>query len=174
MKPLNKFTKEFWDRYEEKPVRLIPYSDDMKSLADKYLQKLETLLSGQEVKLEIIGSVAYKIPASDVEVAVYATDKNWPEILDILKNKYGDPVNLESEFVRFKIRSEIYKFSIHVHCGYEGEVVKKMTKFMISNPSLLEDYKNLKEKYSFSKREYQYQKNLFMEKVIESIPDNFE
>lgn len=173
MKPLNKFPKEFFDRYEEKPVELIPYSDEMKSLADKYLQELQTLLNGQEVEFEIIGSVAYEIPASDVEIAVYANDKNWVEILDILKNKYGDPVNLDNEFVRFKIRGEAYKFSIHVYCGYEGKVSKKMTKFMISNPSLIEDYKNLKEKYCFSQKEYQYQKNAFLEKVIEQIPDNF-
>lgn len=173
MKSLNKFTKEFFDRYEEKPVKLIPYLDDMKSLADKYLQELETLLSGQEAELEIIGSVAYKIPASDVEIAVYTTEKNWKEILNILKNKYGNPVNLDNEFARFKIRSEIYKFSIHVYCGYEGEVSKKMTKFMILNPGLIEDYKNLKEKYCFSQKEYQYQKNAFLENVTKQIPNNF-
>lgn len=173
MKPLNKFPKEFWDKYEEKPVKLIPYSDDMKSLADKYLQELETLLSGQEVVFEIIGSVAYKIPASDVEIAVYTTEENWVDILNILKNKYGNPINLDNEFARFKIRGEIYKFSIHIYCGYEGEVSKKMTEFMISNPSLIEDYKNLKEKYCFSQKEYQYQKNVFLEKVTEQIPNNF-
>jgi len=173
MKPLNKFPKEFFDKYEEKPVKLIPYSDEMKSLADKYLQELRILLNGQEVELGTIGSVAYKIPASDVEIAIYATEKNWAEILDILKNKHGEPFNLDSEFARFKIREEIYKFSIHVYCGYEGEVVKKMTKFMISNPNLIEDYQNMKEKYCFSQKEYQYQKNVFLNKVIESIPDNY-
>ena len=171
MKSLNKFTKEFFDRYEEKPVKLNPYSDEMKYLADKYLQELKILLNSQEVELEIIGSVAYQISASDVEIAVYATEKKWVEILDILKNKYGNPVNLDNEFARFKIRGEIYKFSIHVYCGYEGEVSKKMTKFMISNPSLIEDYKNLKEKYCFSQKEYQYQKNAFLEKVIKQIPE---
>ncbi len=171
MKPLNKFPKEFFDKYEEKPVKLIPYSDEMRVLADKYLQELETLLGGQEAELGLIGSVAYKIPASDVEIAVYATDKNWVEILDILKNKFGNPVNLDNEFARFKIRSEVYKFSIHVYCGYEGEVVKKMTGFMISNPGLIEDYKNLKEKYCYSQKEHQYQKNAFLEKVIEQIPE---
>lgn len=173
MRPLNKFPKEFWDRYEEKPMKLIPYSDDMKFLADKYLQELKTLLNDQEVEFEIIGSVAYKIPASDVEVAVCAIENNWTEILDILKNKYGNPFNLDNEFARFKIRGEIYKFSIHVYCGYEGEVSKKMTKFMISSPNLIEDYKNLKEKYCFSQKEYQYQKNAFLEKITEQIPDNF-
>jgi len=173
MKSLNKFPKEFFDRYEEKPVKLIPYSDDMKSLANKYLQELETILSGQEVELETIGSVAYKIPASDVEIAVYATDKNWTEILDILKNKYGNPVNLDNEFARFKIRTEIYKFSIHVYRGHEGEVVKKMTEYMINNPDLIKEYTDLKEKYCFSQKEYQYQKNTFLEKVIKQIPDNF-
>jgi hypothetical protein len=171
MKSLNKFPKEFFDKYEEKPVRLIPYSDEMKFLAEKYLQELESLLSGQEVELGTIGSVAYKIPASDVEIAVYANDKNWDEILDILKNKFGDPVNLDNEFARFKIRAEIYKFSIHVYRGYEGEVTKKMTDFMVLNPNLIEEYKNLKEKYCFSQKEYQYQKNAFLEKVIEQIPE---
>jgi len=173
MKSLNKFPKEFFDKYEEKPVKLNPYSDEMKYLADKYLRELQTLLSGQKVELGTIGSVAYKIPASDVEVAIYATKKNWADILDVLKNKFGNPFNLDNEFARFKIRSEVYKFSIHVYCGYEGEVVKKMTKFMISNPSLIEDYRNLKEKYCFSQKEYQYQKNIFLNKLIESMPDNY-
>lgn len=170
MKSLNKFPKEFFDKYEEKAVKLIPYSDEMKILADKYLQELGTLLSGQEAELGLIGSVVYKIPASDVEIAIYTNNYSWAEVLNILKNKYGDPVNLDNEFARFKIRSEVYKFSIHVYRGYEGEVTKKMTDFMISNPGLIEDYKNLKEKYCFSQKEYQYQKNAFLEKVIEQIP----
>lgn len=150
-------------------MELVPYSDEMKSLADKYLQELEILLNGQEVELGIIGSVAYKIPASDVEITVYATEKNWVEILDILKSKYGEPVNLDNEFARFKIRGEVYKFSIHVYCGYEGEVVKKMTEYMTDNPDLIKEYSELKGKYCFSQKEYQYQKNAFLEKVIERI-----
>jgi hypothetical protein len=57
---------------------------------------------------------------------------------------------LDDEFARFKIRTEIYKFSIHVYCGYEGEVVKKMTKYMMNNQNLTKEYSELKEKYSFS------------------------
>jgi hypothetical protein len=171
MKPLNKFSKEFFDKYKEKPVRLYEYNFEIQSLADKYVDLLKNIL-GQDVKVGIIGSVAYKIPATDIEIAIYGTNENIDSILKVLEDNFNKPVQSEKEFFRFEIKNEEYELDIHVYLGYESEVSEKLTRFMLNNPNLIDEYKAIKEKYSYSRREYQYQKNIFLNNVIENIPEN--
>ena len=173
MKPLNKFSSDFFDKYKDKPVNLKPYSQDMRELADKYLGEIRSLLQGGLYEAALIGSVAYRIPTADVEIAVYADKENWDEILNILEGRYGRPTNREAEFARFEIPGEEYEMDIHVYSGYEGEVSKKLTKFILENPDLIEKYYGLKEKFSFSRKEYQRQKNDFLNNVIQKIPDDY-
>jgi hypothetical protein len=171
MKPLHKFSKEFFDKYDNEPVKLLPFELPMQNLADKYIDITSKLLAGSDVKICKIGSVAYKIPASDVEIAVYTTSQEQEAVTDILQKHFGEPVQRESEFSRFKIRNENYKMGVHVYSGYEAEVSKRMTKFMLDNPRLIDEYADIKKKYCFSRKEYQYQKDLFLNKVTEEIPE---
>jgi hypothetical protein len=173
MKSLNKFPKEFFEKYDNKPVTLLPFEPSMQSLADRYISLTSKLLAGTDVKICKIGSVAYKIPSSDVEIAIYTTTQKQENVTNILQEHFGKPVQRENEFSRFKIRGENYKMGIHIYSGYEREISEKLTKYMLDNSLLIGEYKNIKEKYSFSKKEYQYQKNIFLNDVIGSIPDDY-
>jgi GrpB-like predicted nucleotidyltransferase (UPF0157 family) len=171
MKPLHKFSKEFFDKYKDKPVKLNPYDPKMLILANRYVDLLSEILKKQNVTVSIIGSVAYEIPTTDVEVAVYVNDGNRNVILQTLKDKFGESSQSEKEFARFEIQNEEYEFDIHVYSGYEAEVSKRMTKFMLDNPRLIDEYAAIKNKYCFSRKEYQHQKDIFLNKVIEEIPE---
>ena len=63
MKPLNKFPKSFFEKYKEKPVRLNEYHQGMTDLANKYIKKIS---SEYNLEVCVIGSVAYKIPTTEV------------------------------------------------------------------------------------------------------------
>ncbi|MFA6533907.1 MAG: hypothetical protein WCT37_01905 [Patescibacteria group bacterium] len=173
MKPLNKFPKKFFDKYKEKPVKLQKYSPGMRVLADKYVSLLNQMLAGQNARVGVIGSVAYEIPTADVEVAVYTTKSNREAVINILESKFGQPLQREKEFARFEIPGEEWELDIHVYSGYEALVSEKLTKFMLANQRLIKEYENLKQQSSFSRREYQYQKDLFLNRITESIPENF-
>lgn len=173
MKPLNKFPKEFFNKYSDKPVKLLPFNQDMQDLANKYIAQISKLLSGLDFEINTIGSVAYKISTSDVEIAVYVSNNIRENVLKILENNFGKPTQNEKEFARFEILNEKYEFDVHIYSGYEGEVSKKLTKFMLDNPRLIDEYKTNKEKYSFSRKEYQLNKNFFLNKIIENIPENY-
>ncbi|MEI6843293.1 MAG: hypothetical protein WCK48_02190 [bacterium] len=173
MKLLNKFSREFFDKYSDKPVKLLPYSSEMQSLADKYIKILSETFKGIDIKIQTIGSVAYKIPTSDVEIALYVKNNNRENVLKILEEEFGKPQQNEKEFVRFEIAGEEFEFDIHIYFGYEGEVSEKLTRFMLNNPRLIDEYKTIKEKFCFSRKEYQLNKNTFLNKVIEAIPDNY-
>ena len=56
--------------------------------------------------------------------------------------------------------------------GDEATVDKQLTKYLLTNPEILKRYEALKEKYSFSKREYQMQKDKFLRGVVSQIPDD--
>lgn len=173
MKPLNKFTREYFDKYNEKQVKLLPYNVDMTLLADKYISMLAELLKNNNVKFGQIGSVAYKIPALDVEIAVYTDNSNKDMVIETLKSKFGEPTQNEKEFTRFEIFGEKYEFDIHVYSGYEGEISEKLTRYMLDHPELTARYKKVKEQYAFSKREYKFRKHEFLNDVIKIIPENY-
>lgn len=170
MKPLNKFPRHFFDKYTEKPVSLLPYSSRMEVLANKYIGVIKQLLNKYDVEIRTIGSVAYKIPTTDVEIAIYVKGNDWDGVNNSLRREFGIPIQIEKEFSRYSIPGEEYEFDIHVYTGYEGIVSKKLTEFMLNNPKLINDYQRIKSQYSFSKREYQYQKSKFLSEVIKKIP----
>jgi GrpB-like predicted nucleotidyltransferase (UPF0157 family) len=170
MKSLNKFTDEYFNKYNEKPVKLIPYSSRMAGLANKYVDLIREILKEKDVEVKIIGSVAYQIPTADVEVAVYIKNYDWKKVLELLEDKFGKPVYSEKEFALFPIAGEEYEFDIHVYSGYEGLVSKKLTEYMQNNPDLINKYQSIKTKYSFSKKQYQYNKYKFLEDIIKKIP----
>lgn len=169
MELVNKHSEDFFERYKEKPEELFEYGPKVQAVADKYLQKAQNLLSGI-AEVTPIGSVAYKIPSADVEVAVYPSEGNFQKAIEILEKEFGAPVQKQEEFVRFQIEDGKYEVNIHVCYGREAEVSKKLTKFMLEHPDLIKEYKKLKEKYCYSKREYQRQKYHFITEIIKQIP----
>ena len=59
-----------------------------------------------------IGSVVYKIPAGDVEIAVCPKDGQFTKVIEILRKEFGDPETEKPEFVKFQIvRYKQFPFS---------------------------------------------------------------
>ena len=172
MEPLSNYSEEFFNKYKEKPEELFEYGPEIQAVADKYINKIRQLLIGV-ADVEPIGSVAYKMPAADVEVAVYTTEDNFIKAVEILENKFGEPVQKQLDFVRFQIIEGKYEMNVHVYKGREAVVNKSLTKYMLDHPDLIDEYKKIKEKHSYSKREYQLQKYFFINKVIKEIPEDY-
>ena len=171
MKPPNK-PAEFFEKYNEKPKKLFEYGAKIQALQDKYLKIIIDLV-GEFCDVFPIGSVVYKIPAGDVEIAVCPKDGQFTKVIEILRKEFGDPETEKPEFVKFQIETEEYEVSINVYQGYEAMFCKNFTKYMLDHKDLIKEYKAIKEKYCFSKREYQKQKYLFYDKIIIDIPEDY-
>lgn len=171
MKLLNK-SPEFFEKYKEKPKKLFVYGPKIQALSDKYLEKVKKLV-GEFGKVEPIGSVVYKIPAGDVEVAVYPKEGKFAEVVKILEREFGKPETERDDFVKFEIEVGEIEVSINVYQGYEALFCRNFTKYMLDHPKLIEEYQKIKQEFSYSKREYQKQKYKFYDRILPEIPDNY-
>ncbi len=89
--------------------------------------------------------------------------------LKTITKRYHEPENLERNYARFNDICEQMEVEIIVLKGHEAKVDLKLHEFLLKHPEVLKEYVRLKQKYAFSKREYQKQKNTFLAKVIERI-----
>ena len=55
--------------------------------------------------------------------------------------------------------------------GHTAKLDKKLHTFLLANTSLLNEYKQIKQDYCNSQREYNRQKDQFFRRVIERIPE---
>ena len=173
MKVPNKLPNSFFNKYSDKPVKLMPYNPEMTALANKYIGLVHKTLKELDVQIKIIGSVAYKIPTTDVEIAVYVQKKDWNKVSKLLEKEFNKPAYLKEEFALFPIHGEKYDFDIHVYTGYEGIVSKKLRKYMLNNRDMIKKYSDLKSRFSRSEREYQKNKNKFLIEIKEKIPPKY-
>jgi len=172
MKGLNKFPEEYFLKYKTKPVKLKPYNSKQEEFAQIYLNKIKEVLNGYDVRLKVRGSTSFKILGKgEVEVGVYPKEQEWGGVIEKLKRKFGEPENVEEDYVRFNDICEETEVEIILLKGHEADVDIKLHDYMISHPALLKEYEEVKKKYCFSKREYQRQKHYFLSKVIEQIPE---
>jgi hypothetical protein len=168
MKALNKFPPEYFLKYKEKPVKIKPFNPKAKVIAEDLIKDLFDL----GVNASLIGSTAYGISGQgDVEVAVYPEKSQWKKILTTLEEKYGKPLQKENDFVQFGVKDNEFDLCVNVLKGYEAKVINKLTEYMLSRPDLILEYEKLKVKYSYSRREYQIQKNKFLTEVTINIPE---
>lgn len=168
----NKFDDSYFLKYSEKPVKLKPYIYRQTEIAEIYLEQIKKILDGITPKLIVRGSTAFKILGKgDIEVGVYPSESDWLKVISLLSSKYGPPENVEKDYVRFNSIYGGYEIEIIILKGHEAKVDLALTEYLINHPGLLKEYENVKKTSSFSKREYQIQKNKFLSKVIEMIPD---
>lgn len=171
MKGLNKFPEEYFLKYKTKPVKLKPYNPKQEEIAQIYLNEIKEVLKGYDVRLKVRGSTSFKILGKgEVEVGIYPKDEEWIGVIEILKEKFGEPENIEEDYVRFNDKYEEIEVEIILLKGHEANADIKLHDYMIANPRLLKEYEEVKKKYCFSKREYQRQKHYFLSRVIEKIP----
>lgn len=172
MRPLDKFPEEYFLKYKTKPVKLKPFNPKQKRIANHYINKLRDLLKDFEVKLMIRGSTAFEILGKgDIEIGVYPEEKDWKQVISKLKDFFGEPENVEKDYVRFNDKKKEIEAEIIVLKGYEAKVDMRLTEYLTTHSALLKQYIQLKKKYTFSKREYQRQKSKFFAEVTRMIPE---
>ena len=56
--------------------------------------------------------------------------------------------------------------------NYPAKLDRKLHQYFTKNGDALSEYVELKKKFSYSKREYQIQKDKFFRKIIKTLSDN--
>ena len=174
MRGLTKFDDKYFEKYSDKPVKIIPFSKRQVKIGDIYLDRLRKLLVGLDCRFMLRGSSLFGISGKgEVEVGIYPKEKNWKEVLKKLAKKYGEPENLEKHYARFNDEYEEVEIEIIVLKDHDAQVDLALHKYLVSKPKLLREYEKIKKRSAFSKREYMKEKNKFLAGVIEEIPDNY-
>ncbi len=174
MKILNKFGDDYFLKYRETPVKLKEYDPRQQLIADKYTKRLNRLLKDVSAKISVRGSTLFKIYSKgEVEIGIYTNEENWKIVSKILTSEFGQPEVVESNYLRF---NSLYtehdrEVELIVLKGYEALVDIKLHEYLLNHPDLLVEYVAVKKKSCFSKREYQIQKDKFLNKVIEMITE---
>lgn len=172
MRGLPKLPDSYFDKFKDKPVKIYPFDSKTKKIAADYIKKLERLLGGFKVEFLHRGSTAFGIAGKrDIEIGVYPSDKDWGSVLEKLKSHYGKVDNLEMNYARFNDSVDDFEIEVILMRGREAKIDKKLTNYLLNHPKLLKKYEKLKYKYAYSKKEYMIQKNRFLKKVIEMIPE---
>jgi len=170
MKGLPDLPKEYFDKFSTVPVTIEPFDPRSRKIAGNCLEQLKALLAGLNVELSHRGSTRFEIAGKgDIELGVYPSDEDWSRTLKRLESCYGKAGNIEENYVRFNSTLDGYEIEIIVKRGYEVEVDRKLTAYLLEHPELLEEYEELKRRYAFSRREDQIQKGRFFRRVVAAI-----
>ena len=165
-----KLPKNYFDKYSDKPVKIIPFNPRAKIVADKYINKLRLTLNKFNVEILLKGSTAYGIAGKgEIEIGVYPSEKEWEKVIATLKIHFGRIDNLEENYARFNDKFDDFEIEVILLKGYDAAVDKKLTEYLINSPEVLKEYEKLKRRYSYSKREYMIQKNSFLEKIVNKL-----
>jgi GrpB-like predicted nucleotidyltransferase (UPF0157 family) len=167
---IKRFPPKYFLKYSQKPVEIKPFSRKQEDIARKFYKRVGELLEDFDLKIMIRGSTAFKIAGKgDVEIGIYPNKPDWKSVIDLLKNEFGDPGNVEEDYVRFNDVCEDVEVEVIMLKGEDAKLDVMLHKYLIKNPKLLKEYERIKKKYAFSKREYQIQKNVFLSGVMEKI-----
>lgn len=170
MRGFTKLPRTYFQKYSDNPVKIIPFNPRSQISTKEYIKRLNSLLSKFKVDILLRGSTAFGIAGKgEIEIGVYPLEKDWEEIINILKNNFGAVNNLEENYARFNDKFEGFEIEIILLKGYDAVVDKKLTEYMKNSPEVLKRYEELKNKYSYSKRDYMLQKNKFFEELIKRL-----
>jgi len=173
MRGLPKLPDSYFDRFKGKSVKIYPFDPKTRKIAADYMQKLEELLADFQIEFLHRGSTAFGIAGKrDIEIGVYPSNKDWGSVLEKLRGHYGKVNNLEKNYARFNDAVDDFEIEVIMMRGRDAEVDKKLTNYLPNNPKLLKEYEKLKYKHAYSKKEYMIQKDKFLRKVVEMIPED--
>jgi hypothetical protein len=126
-----------------------------------------------DVEIHLRGSTAFEIAGKgDIEFGVFPGEDDWGKTLGKLEDVYGEPGNRQENYVRFNDFFGDYEIEVIVLRGYHATVDRRLADYLLGQPELLQEYVRLKERYSYSRREYQRQKDRFFQRVVAAIPDS--
>ncbi|OGM09520.1 hypothetical protein A2Z67_01595 [Candidatus Woesebacteria bacterium RBG_13_36_22] len=167
---IRRFPPEHFLRYNEKPVKIKPFSKKQEIIAKKYIARVGEILKDFDLKIMIRGSTAFKISGKgDVEIGIYPNESDWKFVTELLRKNFGEPGNVEKDYARFNDCCDDIEIEIIILKGKEARQDILLHEYLIKHPKLLKEYERIKKKYAFSKREYQIQKNRFLSRVMEKI-----
>jgi len=174
MKGLPAFSQEYFNRFNTGPVDIKPFDSKSIGVVDAYIKKLDILLRPFGLGLVHRGSTYFRIAGKgEIEFGIYPGEEKWPKVISALTSYYNGVVGkLEPNYARFNDTFEGFRVEVIVMKGREALVDLALTKYLISHPQLLKDYEAVKQKYSYSKREYYAQKDKFLRSVVERIPED--
>lgn len=159
-------------RYKDKPVKILPFDPVSKQLGLKLIKEVEYLLDEFKCRVLLRGSTLFEISGKgDIEIGVYLDKNDWQKVLEILKVRFGNPGTIEDEYARFSFKNKKKEFEVMMFCGRGAYIDLKLTGYLLLRPDLLKEYEELKKKYSFSRIDYNREKNRFLRKVELEIPD---
>ena len=102
MRGLPKFPQEYFSKFKDKKVVLVPFDPKAKSLAQQYIKILRSLLTDFDLEILHRGSTAMGIAGKgEIEIGVYPREEDWEKVIKILAGRYGKIENLETDYARF-------------------------------------------------------------------------
>lgn len=161
---------DYFDKFSDKPVKIVRFNPKSRIVAGKYIKKIRSLLKNFEIEILHRGSTAFGIVGKgEIEVGVYLLEKDWEEVVETLKTHFGKVDNLEDNYARFNDFFDGFEIEIILLKGSDAVVDKKLNEYLKNSPEILKVYENLKNKYSYSKKEYMIQKNKFLEEIVKNL-----
>ena len=162
----------YFEKFSTNPVSVKPFDPKSKLIAKEYIVLLRNFLKGYRVEILHRGSTAFGISGKgDVEIGIYPSETDWQSVIETLKNYFGELGNIEDDYARFNTEEDGYEIEIILQKGEAAKVDVALTNYFMIHPELLNEYEGVKKKYAYSKREYQIQKDKFLRKVVETIPE---
>ena len=75
---ISQLKKEYFDKLNERPVKINPFDPKSVTVAKKYVEKLNKLLEEFNLKAVHRGSTYFKISGKgDIEIGIYPNKNNW-------------------------------------------------------------------------------------------------
>src|SRR5579885_1452652 len=168
MKPITQFTKDQFTKFTPTPVKLKPFDPRNRLIAKEYIKDLDKTLAQWHVQAKIIGSTAYGIAGKGaIEVGVFLHGYNWQPVIEKLENTYGKMEVLEKDYAQFHDEFQNYDIKVMLFKGYAAQVNRKLHDFFLSHPKVLKQYEDLKKRFAYSQRDYQKEKQEFLNDIIE-------
>lgn len=172
MKPLTRYTEEYFLGFKHLPVEIKPFDPKTKQVAQIYETKLDKLLEPLELESRLIGSTLFEIAGKgEIEFAIYAGEDDWVKAIKLLKECYGEAGRYEAEYVRFNDNFKGIEVEITLMKGHTARVSQQLHQYLLSNPKSLEEYLEVKNKHAHSKQEYVRHKHKFFKKIILELPE---
>lgn len=173
MKALFEPPDGYYERFSTKPVAVMPFDERAPAVAAAYGEGLARILRDADVTILHRGSTALGIAGKgDIEFGVYPAAEDWDRVIARLQAIYGPPGSLETDFARFNHESDGFQIEIILLRDDAARLDRALHSYLRNHPALLLEYEAVKRRSSYSRREYQRQKDAFLRMVVAMIPDD--
>lgn len=167
---MSKLPEDYFNKYSNKPVKIVEFNPKSRIIAGKYIKRLRLLLKNFEIEILHRGSTAFGIAGKgEIEVGIYPLEKEWQGVIGALKTHFGKIDNLEENYARLNDLFDGFEVEIILLKGQGARIDKKLNEYLKNSPKVLEKYEKLKNRYSYSKKEYMIQKNKFLEEIVNRL-----